>query len=236
MTSVAALLIAAATCTTLGRVHAQNQDESTEAATAYAEFQYATLSGSNNVINVTMLPVVLSNGSLVYKNLTLQVVVAPTTGKITVAAGSPTEVAAPIGSVSGFKAGNYVGPGGTSSQATQLLTLTGPGVAAGGATEWSVSTSPGATGCTYPTSATFYDGSLSNNPLSARLKKAGITSTVYSYGVMGEQTCSGGGNWFDSGAILGFSQTGNALNIVSFTYDASEDQNTPGAQITYIYK
>jgi hypothetical protein len=229
------IALAVGMCTTRIGVHAQNEDDEAAAATAtaYAEFQYATLSGSNNVVNVTMLPVVLSNGSIVYKNLTLQVDVNPTTGKITVASGSPTETAAPVPQISSFKAGNYVGPGGISSQETQLLTLTGPGVAAGGATEWSTSTSPGATGCTYPSSATFYVGPLASNPLYPRLKKAGITSTAYSYGLAGVQTCSGDGLWFINGSILGFSQTGNALTIVSFTYDSTEDQNTPGSQITY---
>ena len=234
----AAGVLAVAASAALKGVHAQNDDETAApaAGTAYAEFQSATLSGANNTINVTMLPVILGNGDVVYKNLALQVNVNPTTGAITVAGGYPKVTAAPTTLISGFKAGDYVGPGGKSSQATQLLTLIGPGVASGGATEWSTTTSPGATGCTYPTTATFYDGPISRSPWSARLKAAGITLSNYSYGVMGNQTCSGGGNWWDAGALLGFSQTGNALTIVSFTYAADEDQSTPGAQITFTYE
>jgi hypothetical protein len=230
----AVALLAIGVSAALNGVHAQNQGDeaTTAAAAAYAEFQYATLTGSNNTLNVTMLPVVLGNGSVVYKNLTLEVDVNPTTGAITVASGYPKVTAAPTPQVSSFKAGNYVGPGGTSATQTQLLTVTGPGVTSGGATMWSVSVSPGATGCTYPTTANFYVGSLNSSPLISRLKAAGITSTAYSYGIMGEPACSSD-NWWDNGALLGFSQTGNALTIVSFTYGGSEDQATPGSQITY---
>jgi hypothetical protein len=180
-----------------------------------------------------MVPVVRSNGTIVYENLTIPVkVVENSAGAITITAGTITETAFGLQPTDGFKAGNYVGPGGTSSSETQLLTVSGPGVTTGGATEWSVGVSPGATGCTYPITATFYVGPITSNPLYPRLKKAGITSPAYSYGIMGAQTC-GAGTWWLNGSILGFSQTGNALNIVSFTSDYSNDQSTAGAQITY---
>jgi hypothetical protein len=77
---------------------------------------------------------------------------------------------------------------------------------------------------------------LASNPVvSQRLKKAGITSAGYSYGEMGYQSCTGQGAypWFTEGAIVGFSQTGSALTIVSFSSYGTEDQNTAGSVITY---
>jgi len=230
-----AVTVVATAFATAIHVHATVQEEAVAAAALapYAEVQFATLSGSTNSISLTMLPVVLSNGSVVYKNVTIPIDVAEsTTGVVTLTAGALTTVAAPIGTANGLKAGNYTGPGGGN---VQLLTLSGPGVTTGGATEWSLSTSAGNTGgCTYPTSATFYVGPLTSNPLYARLKKAGITSTAWSYGIMGNQPCSAGSYWYN-GNIIGVSQTGNALTIVSFSSDGAADQPTPVAQITYTF-
>jgi hypothetical protein len=200
--------------TALGTASARAQEA------PYAEAQYATLTGSTNVINVTMLPVVTASG-IVYKNVTVPLeVTVSNAGVVTLTTGTPTVVAAPTSIVSNFVAGPYAGPGVTGTNETQLLTLAGPGVTSGGATEWSVKTTPGATGCTFPTTATFYVGPLPSNPLYPRLQKAGITSTAYSYGVMGSQVCDaeGASAWWYQGNIVGFSQTGNALTIVSFTY------------------
>jgi hypothetical protein len=213
--------------TVLGAVSASAQ------APPYGEFQYATITGSNNVINVTMLPVVTASG-VVYKNMTLQFEVSAD-GTVSLVPGTPTIVAAPTPQVSSFAAGTYVGPGVAGSNQTQVLTLVGPGVTTGGATEWSIKSSSTATGCTYPTSATFYVGPLASNPLYPRLQKAGITSTAYSYGVMGSQGCytDGASDWWYQGNIVGVSQTGNALTIVTFTYAETTDYATPQGQITY---
>jgi len=230
--------IAIAATTAPNKARAQNEDlapSQANTSTPYAEVQYATLTGSTDVINVTMLPLVTPTG-IVYKNVTVPLAVSVSSaGVVTLTAGTPTVVTAPTPVVSNFVAGPYVGPGVTGSAETQLLTLAGPGVTSGGATEWSITTRPGATGCTFPTTATFYVGPLAGNPLYPRLQKAGINSTAYSYGVMGSQICGGEGasDWWYQGNIVGFSQTGNALTIVSFTYDESEDYSTPQAQITY---
>jgi hypothetical protein len=239
----AAALVAIAMSAALTGVHAQNaaDDETLPVTTPlpYAEVQYATLTGTTNTINLSQLPVVDSTGALHYVNVTIPLEESVSSkGVVTVTTGTPTVVAAPTPLVSSFKAGPYAGPGGASAAYSQLLTLSGLGVAGGGATEWSVSTTSGATGCTYPTTATFYVGPLASNPLYSRLKKAGIASTAYSYGIMGDQTCEGqgaGNGWWLNGAILGFTQTGNTLNISSFTYDGG-DQATAGSTITYTYQ
>jgi len=108
-------LVAIAASTTLRGVRAQNEtDESSQTSTPapYAEVQYATLTGTTNTINLTMLPVVLSNGSVVYKNVTVPLEVSESkTGAVTLTTGTLNVVSAPPGQTNGFRAGNYVGPG-----------------------------------------------------------------------------------------------------------------------------
>jgi hypothetical protein len=243
-TSLAALLAVAiaaiATSATLSRVHAQNQEDeaalATAALTTYAEFQYATLTGTTNTINASMVPIVTSKGT-VYKDLTFQVTVSAT-GVVAIVAGSPTAVASSITQSAGFKAGTYIAPSSMFSDAG-LITVSGPGITAGGATVWSLATAAGANSCTYPSSATWYVGAptAANNPLAARLKKAGITSTAYSYGLLGVTAGCVGGFW-DAGALLGLSQSGNAITISSFTNGGSTgtDYSTPEQQITFTLK
>ena len=231
---VVAMLVFAVSAA-LTRVHAQNDDEfrSEAALTTYAEFQYATITGSNNVLNVTELPVITPKGT-VYKNLTLQVSV-DSTGDVTVVPGSPTVVNAPTILASSFKAGKYKGPSSV-NDGKNVITVTGPGVVPGGTTVWSLVSSSDPSICTYPVSGTWYVGPLSNNPLAARLKKVGITSTAYSWGVAGNGNgptgCNPGLNW-GNGSIIGVSQTGNSITFSSFTSDTSFDKNYPVDQITY---
>jgi hypothetical protein len=200
----------------------------------YAEFQYATVTGSSNVINVTMLPVVTESGAVVYRNMTLQFEVS-STGAITLAPGSPTVVAAPTPQISSFEAGNYVGPS-TIGYGEAFVSISGPGVTVGGSTEWSLAASTGAWDCTYPSSATFYVGPITSNPLYSRLKAAGITSANYNYGIIGEgPTCFPGNAWY-AGSLIGLSQTGSTLTLVSFTEHPNVDYSIPQDQITYTLK
>jgi hypothetical protein len=199
-------------------------------ATPTAEFQDSTLTGSGDVINATMLPVVTSTGT-VYKNLTLQFNI-DSSGGITVAAGFPHLVPAPTPQITSFRAGTYVGPS-TVLNDLALITVSGPGVTTGGATEWSLQASPGAAVCTYPSSATWYVGPVTSNPLYSRLKAKGITSAAYSYGILGGEVCYG---YWEDGTLIGVSQTGNTITVVSFSYAGSYDFSTPRDQITYTLK
>ncbi len=110
-----------------------------------------------------------------------------------------------------------------------LITVSGPGVAPGGATEWSLAATTGANGCTYPSSATWYVGPLSSSPLASRLAAAKITSTALSYGVIGGEECF---YTWPNNALIGLSQTGNKITIVSFTLNGV-DYNVPVDQISY---
>lgn len=193
----------------------------------YLQMQYSTLTGSGNTITATMLPVVTSTG-ITYQNVTLLFDV-DSSGNITLAPGYPQLVPSPTPIISGFLAGNYVGPS-TIFGGKALITVSGPSVGPGGTTEWTISASSGANACTYPDSATWYVGPLTSNPLSARLKKDGITSPDYSYGV-GSSQCTNALHW-GTNTLLGLSQVGDTLTIYSYTYN-SADSSLPVDQITY---
>src|ERR1035441_4924994 len=106
-----------------------------------------------------------------------------------------------------------------------------------GATEWSLATSTGATCYTTPTTATWYvfSGPMAQHPFAAYLKKAGITAatySAYSWGVTGDQTCGGGITW-ETNTLIGLSQIGDSLMILSFTSNGVY-QSQPADEITYM--
>ena len=110
------------------------------------------------------------------------------------------------------------------------ITVSGPGVTTGGATEWSVALTPGASydSGSHLANGTFYVGPLASNPLYNRIVNAKITNTTaYSFGLSG-----GGTNGFYNGYLLGFTQTGNTLTVVDFT-NGNGDSSVPLTQYTY---
>lgn len=208
---------------------AQTEDAASPDATPppppYALLQYSTLTGSGNSVTANWVPVVTSKGTI-YKNLTLLFDV-DSSGNLTVAPNYPKVVLSPSPIASSFIAGKYVGPSTICN--SMIVTVSGPAITAGGATEWSLVVGSGAGACTYPYNATWYVGPPATNPLvAARLKKVGITSTNWSYGVGGTPY---GGDWTHD-SLLGFSQIGKTLTIVSFT-DGSGDHNEPVDTIVY---
>jgi hypothetical protein len=203
------------------------------AATPTPYLQDSTIVGSGGTITATDVPVETSTGSLVYKDVTIQLNAA-TTGNLTIAPGYPKVVNAISPILNNFVAGNYTAP--TTLASKVLITVNGPGVGAGGATVWSLAPSSGAVCGTYPASATWYTGPIASNPLAARLKKAGITSSFYSYGLVGiSPDCAlNGYNDFVGGALIGVSQVEGSLTIVSFANgNGAGDSPIPLAEITY---
>jgi hypothetical protein len=204
------------------------------AQTPQASFERSTLTGSGNTITASNVPVVIS-GITVYINVTMQFDV-DRNGTLTLSSGYPQVVAAPNLLSSSFRAGTYVGPSSVLN-GKSVITVSGPGVTDGGATTWSMTSTTGADTCTYPSSATWYVGPIANTPVASRLKDKGITSTSWSYGVAGGVGSSCGNSTFrwQPGALIGVSQTGNALTIASFTY-AGGDYGSPQDQITFTLK
>ncbi|HEY4260670.1 MAG TPA: hypothetical protein VGM98_10930, partial [Schlesneria sp.] len=75
----------------------------------YAQFQYASLTGSANTITATQIPVITAGGVVVYENLSLQFNV-DANGNLTIAPGFPQIIPAPTILTSSFKTGSYAGP------------------------------------------------------------------------------------------------------------------------------
>lgn len=228
------------TCGGVVVAHAQTQNP------PYSLFQYSTLTGSGNTITATRVPVVIAAGKTIYKDITLQFDV-DSDGNLTLSSGYPQVVDAPTLLVSSFKAGSYVGPGSILNGKATII-ASGPSALDGGASSWSLASAAGADKCTYPNSATWYVGPITSNPVAARLTKAGITSTAWSYGVASGPTYNDGCttttffgryNW-GPGILIGVSQSGNAITIASFTDTTISTGVTPGVdksapvdQITY---
>ncbi|MGH7047474.1 MAG: hypothetical protein ACREE2_13920 [Stellaceae bacterium] len=201
------------------------------AATPTPYLQDSTIVGNGGTITATDVPVETSTGSLVYKDVTIQLNAAAN-GNLTMAPGYPKVVNAINPILNHFVAGAYTAPPSIGSKL--LVTVNGPGIGAGGTTVWSLAPSNGANCGTYPASATWYTGPIAGNPLAARIKQAGITSSFYSYGLVGvSPPCAADGdNDFAGGTLIGVSQVEGSLTIVSFSYGGI-DHATPIAEITY---
>jgi hypothetical protein len=213
---VAVFLVAAAAACAVA-AHAQTPP--------YSLFEYSTLTASGDKVTATWVPVITSKGTI-FKNVTLLFEV-DSSGNLTLAPGYPEVVPSPAPVVSAFKAGNYAGPASV-YHGDFVIVVAGPGVTVGGATEWTVTAPTGVDIYTYPGSGTWYVGPLATNPLAARLKAAGITSTAWSYGVAGSQWR---GAWA-ANTLVGVSQVGNTITFVSFT-NPNGDHSEPVDQITY---
>ncbi|HEX4770810.1 MAG TPA: hypothetical protein VH351_08285 [Bryobacteraceae bacterium] len=213
-----------------GRALAQEEavgPEPNTTASPFASFQYATLTGTTNTVNASLLPVVNSSGVTVLENVTLNFGFN-SSGQLIIS--SLHAVPAPPSVVSGFKAGHYCGP--TSWSTNLVIAVSGPGLTSGGATEWTLANTPAAYYNTYPSSATWYVGTVTNNPIYARLSKAGVKFTGWSYGIGGGAYGGEGSDW-STNSLLGFSQVGNTLTIQSFTDNSGVDHSQPVNQITY---
>ena len=138
----------------------------------YGEFQYSTLTASGNTITATRVPLVLPTAT-VYRNVVVQFNV-DASGTLTIPDGSLQILPSPVPFIGNFKAGDFVGP---SVNQDYLITVTGPGIASGGATNWALFTSPGASCGTAPNVANWYvfNGPMNKNPLYQRLQDAKIT-------------------------------------------------------------
>ena len=204
-------------------------------APPYILLQNATLTASGNTINAARIPVVTASGVTVYLDMALQFN-TDANGNLTLATGYPRINGSTALLTSNFTAGTYVGPS-TFLNGKAIIVVGGPGVAPGGATQWSLSAGPGADMCTTPLMANWYDGPIADNPNSARINSAKITSTALSYGIGGNEPCGNNtsgiiyGRW-QSGSLLGFSQIGDTLTISSFTSSAT-DYSTAQDQIVF---
>lgn len=207
---------------------AQQFSSGTTASATTGLPQYATLTATPNTITATRVPVLLANGKTTYVDLTVDLTFTEEpSGTLTVTSAVHSAIS-PNLITSNFKAGNYMAPS-TDFGGAGLITVSGGGATAGGATEWNLAVSPGASGCMFPVTANWYVGPIASSPYASRIRAAKVTSTAWSYGV-GDSSCGWYGN-----SLLGFSQVGNTITIVDFTNNQG-DSSTPIDSITYTLK
>jgi hypothetical protein len=209
--------------------------EASAAATPTIYAQEAAITASGDTVTATRIPIQTSSGNFLYYDVST-IYGITSAGALSVVSTTITPSASPL--VSNFQTGTYVAPG------TLNFTdrLTGPGVEAGGNTAWTFAANGGTNeSCAYPYSATWYTGPIASNPIAARIQQAGITSSDYSYGFTGPVggLCYTASYYFGfSGnvpALIGASQVGNSLTLVSFTDSAGKDHSLPVAQITFSF-
>jgi hypothetical protein len=197
-----------------------------------AYFQSATISGSTNQIVVQNVPVD-NNGVITYDNLVINFTVNPTTGALKLASSSITP--APQIYINGFMAGLYADSQGSTYQVSGPSPISGTNRSA-----WSISlvkAYDNRSNASFSTS--WITGPISGHPDENLLTTDGITSTEYSWGVMGANnfcgssfTPCGGGPW-STGNVIGASQAGNNLTIHLFQNASGNSRETSNVTLMY---
>jgi hypothetical protein len=188
--------------------------------------QDSTLTASGPTIIASRVPV-QTGSKISYWDITMTIAVVNGVPSAT----TTKSVVSPLLLTDHFQAGNYTGP---SVDTKFLATVSGPGVGPAGTTVWSFNAASGANGAIYPTTATWYAGLIANNPLASRITQAKITYSGLSYGLTGDNAFGGENSFFANGCLIGASQNGKSLTLLSFSVSGcSSDQSTPTAMITY---
>ncbi len=192
------------------------------AATPRAKFDSALVTGSTDRISVTRVPVVDSAGKTAYKDVTIDFEVDEA-GTLMLAPFSPTIEAAPSLVTSGFKAGNYKDTRGNTYK------LAGPSVVPGTTrTMWSLSLAVATSDASF-FSMNWTTGPIAGHPNQSSLTARNITSTAFSWGIVGDGHAAisyfpfYGWNY---GEVVGAAQVGNQLVLHLFeNLDNIEDSN-----------
>jgi hypothetical protein len=203
------------------------------AGTPAAFFNYSSVIGLNKSITATQVPIQTSTGAFIYKDVTIQFNV-DAAGNLTYATTTPTATLAPTLSSANIRAGIY-----TDAENSGFgIQVSGPApIGSGGEAQWSLTLATGLS-CAPPQPATFYSGPslvLADSALAARVKKAGITATQYSFGEVDGTSC-GDGNW-EQNALIGVTAIGSQLMVSSFTPPgATVDSTTPVETVVYNFE
>ena len=191
------------------------------AADPAAMAQYATFSGVGNQVAISRLPVVMPDGTIAFRDVTVTLK-ADAKGTVTI---TSTNIMSPSILVSGFLAGDYASN--QEKDRNFAGRVDGPGIQAGGATSWSFTLDrTSGDKCAYPGGATWTTGSMPK-----RAADAGLTSHDYAYGTTGVVPCGVPDGWGNN-TLIGVQQTGNAISFTSFT-KGGKDQSTPNGTITF---
>jgi len=217
------------------------------ALAASPQLQGAIISGTGGTLTITRMPIATANGTI-YRDITIQLQ-ADENGNVSFAGGKPRQSAPPSAAqptpvpgepglaevqpltqapskpikVQQFKVGTYQGADGS------LMKLVGGGNALlEGVPVWTFTAISGASAIS---SATWYEGLISDNPRHRKIQNAGITSLDYSYGTSDE----GESRSFGAGALIGATMTGSTLTLVGFHKGCCSNGPVPTASLTYTY-
>jgi hypothetical protein len=223
----------------------------TAQTTASPRLQDAAIRASGSTLTITRLPIHTPNG-VIYRDVTIELHVddsgnvtlntdrsghalvqgmpggAPA-GKVTLNAplGAPGTIqlaqrpSAPL-VLQHFTPGTYEAPGSPLVKLTQKDPETLHGLPT-----WSLTTIGDADGPVER--ATWYSGPPSLNPISHRLEEAGIETADYAYGT----AAAGATMTWGAGALIGVSQQGNVLRLVSFRHGCCSATSTPTASLVF---
>ena len=200
----------------------------TLAQAAEPQLQDATISGNGNTITINNMPVRTSHGTI-YRDVTIEIRVDEN-GVVSFAPGArPTDIPKPIVQapalpprVQQFREGTYAAEDGTLMRLA-YITPTFGGVPLWTFTQFGDQPGPLA-------EATWYEGPIIGSPHAAAIRRAGITSMLYSYGVSTNGTGS-----FAPHSIIGATQTGDELTVVSFRHGCCGNGKSPTGIESYTY-
>jgi hypothetical protein len=195
-------------------------------ATPNAYFGSALITGADNRISVSRVPVIDSAGTVTYKDLTIDFDVS-SVGELNMSAYNPTITASPALITSGFKAGNYKDARGNK------YAVTGPSVIPGTTrTTWSLAFVTGADASQF--SMSWVTGPITGHPNQSSLTARSITTTAYSWGIVGAVSPISGlfpfNGWLNAN-VVGAAQAGDQL--VLHYFKAGDNIEDASVSLTY---
>lgn len=181
-----------------------------------------TTATAGNTVSMTRIPVRTSTGAVLFKDIQIEFTV-DNLGNTTMAAGFPKITTSPAPIPSAFKAGTYK----DAIVVGRRYLVSGPAVIPGGRVMWRIqATAPAG----YIFEASWATGAVVGHPFQSQLTRNKITSTLYTWGVVG--TINNFAPFFlNVNDVLGAQQIGNLL--VFHLYDnATSNAETGTAQLT----
>jgi hypothetical protein len=199
-----------------------------DAASAPMYFDESSIIGIGQTITALGVPIETSAGTFIYKDVTIELS-ADAKGNLSWATKEPIAGSSPPLATSNVRAGVYFMPDCSACG----IQITGPtSIGNGGLGEWVITAATADAGSSPPNPAFFYTGPLAGSPLEARLKKAGLTSAQYVYGIVG--TSNVNAYRWATNDLFGLRLVGNELVVAGFT-DGNGDHNIPVTQIIYTF-
>jgi hypothetical protein len=188
-------------------------------AASTVELSYASVYGVNSSVIINRVPIEISPGKVVYKDITINLT-ADAKGTVTVAPATPKQNFSLVLPVGKFMAGTYVSQDGKSG-----FVLVGPSPVTGtSVSEWTIGTIANKK-VPNLAPATFYVGPVAQSPLIARIRAAKITDKEFSYGTVNSDAPA------DARSLIGVAQLGKQIELADFT--SGPDKPTPVGTVIY---